>query len=249
MTPAARVPHGLPAARALVVALVVAGSGCATHRDAPANDSSVTGTLLGLALFPVVVAASIILAPVAIVALAVEKSNKKPPESWTYGSRFTYIGPVAASDFSPAGILLVAKNGGQPAVDGDTLGTLVVNVGAPSDDARASIETDIAVTCPAGPVKFLARRIYDDLNTSGKILASEPSSAGMAPGPQLDFAIQEMCGTSAASEFGISSDSAFANPGANVDEPPKSNDRRPVGDLINCVSHGKRQWVDSTKCD
>jgi hypothetical protein len=105
----------------------------------------------------------------------------------------TYIGEIAASDFSPAGTLLIDVHRIQPVVGEDTRGTLLVNLDKLPDGSRRSIEQDIAVACSTGIVTYKSRRTYDDWNSSLPIRSTAPSATALPPGPQLNAAVRMIC--------------------------------------------------------
>ena len=105
----------------------------------------------------------------------------------------SYIEELPGSDFSPPGSLLVYMHRIQAVGPHDFSGTLLVNLYEAPDGSRRSIEEDVVVACTTGAVTFVWRRTYDDWYRSGEVVTSEPSTIGIAPGPQLDAVVRKIC--------------------------------------------------------
>jgi hypothetical protein len=194
----------LPKRRAALAVLVAVMSGCASapQDSSPEKTGAMAGAGLGmhlgivcgpLAIFcgiPLGVVGGVVGLGAGATADLVTRASKGL-DNRRKGER-VYIGKLAASDFSPAGSLQI---------DTDRIhdqgnrrsGTLLVDLHESHGQPVKSIEVDIDVACTSGEVTYGPRRTYDRLGGSGTVVASEMSSAGIAPGPELDAVKEVFC--------------------------------------------------------
>ena len=124
------------------------------------------------------------------------KDAATPSSATTSSKHRSFVTLLPASDFSPAGVLLIDNSDIRASGSHEFSGTLVVNLDKPLDNSTKSIEEDIGVICTTGEVTYYWRRSFDDLNGSGNILKSEETSVPIPPGPELDAVKRRFCSSS-----------------------------------------------------
>jgi hypothetical protein len=111
-------------------------------------------------------------------------------------ARIMELGPVSASDFSPAGIMSLDVRSVRPLGDGMRSASLLVNFERPSDQGEMSYMAVVHVACKSGALTLNWWYSFDTLNAEGHLLRRSPSSQSVTndrPGPPLDAAIRTIC--------------------------------------------------------
>jgi len=106
------------------------------------------------------------------------------------------MGPIPASEFSPAGILSLDLRSVRPLDDGKRTASLVVNFERPTDWGEMSYMAEVHVACTSGALILNWWYSFDTLNTGGHLVRRSPSSQSVTnarPGPPLDAAIRTIC--------------------------------------------------------
>lgn len=193
--------HFFRAGGPLLLALVVAASGCAssppkvgptigrTHEDKvkDAEDAAEQASFLcGPFFFACAIPAVVVVAGVG----KLTEPSDRP--SHPFNSAM-FLTKLPSSDFSPSGDLLIDESLIQDDGSHIVSGPLLVNLDAPLGDSTKSFAEDIAVHCNTGEVEFRRRTSYDQRYAWGKIVTSQPSSPAIAPGPELDAVTHEFC--------------------------------------------------------
>ena len=191
--------HSFRARGTLLLAFVLAASGCAssgpkrpwTHKDkvdAAAGAVGAASTVCGPFFF--ICALPPLLVVVGVGKLT-EPSDSVPKLTQSKGT--TFITRLPSSDFSPSGFLLIDEDTVTVNDEHDVSGTLVLNLDDPLADSTQSIKEDIVVACTTGDVSFLWRYSYDGRTGSGSRITSDPASVEIPPGPELDAVKHAFC--------------------------------------------------------
>lgn len=102
--------------------------------------------------------------------------------------RFSKIGRIAASNFSPAGTLMLDSSSLSGA------GTAVlVNLDDTAGRPRRSMAAEVSANCTTGEAHFRWRRTFSGWNESGMLEAIEPPIVSIAPGAARDAILRVVC--------------------------------------------------------
>jgi hypothetical protein len=106
------------------------------------------------------------------------------------------LGPIRASDFSPAGLLTVDLRSIRPLDDGKRTASLVVNFERATNEGEMSYLAEVDVACGSGALTLNGWYSFDTPNTDGRLVRRSPPSQTVTnerPGPPLDAAIRTIC--------------------------------------------------------